>query len=235
MTADRLIAALDVASADEARSLVACLGPRVGFYKVGLQTLTAAGPALVRELVASRKKVFLDLKLHEIPTSVAGAVHAAGELGVAMVTVHASGGEAVLRAAVSAAREHPGLQVLALTVITSLRDEDLPAIGLAASVEDQVLRLARLADSCGCDGVVASAHEAALLRGTLRAGMLIVVPGVQPESLGNDQARAATPRQALANGATHLVVGRALAKAADPAAVAERIRADIAAAWGTPG
>jgi orotidine-5'-phosphate decarboxylase len=228
--ADQIIVALDFDNAAAARRLVEQLGSRASFYKVGLQLLTAEGPAVVRELVAAGKRVFLDLKLHEIPNSVAGAVTACGELGVSMVTVHASGGAAVLRAAIEAARPFAQLQVLALTVITSLRDADLPEIGINATVKEQVLRLAQLAAQAGCHGVVASAQEAAFLRQALPAGMLIVTPGTQmPGEAGNDQARATTPAQALKAGATHLVVGRGVTKAADPlaafAAICEHCRA----------
>lgn len=216
---DRIIVALDFDSAASAHRLVERLGERASFYKIGLQLLTAEGPAVVRELVAAGKQVFLDLKLHEIPNSVAGAVTACGALGVSMVTVHACGGSAVLRAAVDAARPFPQLRVLALTVITSLRDEDLPEIGVGATVKEQVLRLAQLAARAGCHGVVASPQEAALLRQTLPAGMLVVTPGTQmPGDAGNDQARTTTPKEALGAGATHLVMGRGVTKAADPLA-----------------
>ena len=175
-SAERLFVALDFASAGPARRLVGQLGSHAVAYKVGLQLLTAEGPALVRELVAAGKQVFLDLKLFEIPNSVAGAMAAAGELGVAMVTVHASAGTDVLRAAVQAARPYPGLRVLALTVITSMDAPGLAEVGVPGSVEDQVLRLARLAAAAGCHGVVASPQEAAVLRAVLPTPMLIVTP-----------------------------------------------------------
>lgn len=171
-----VIVALDFESAAEARALVRKLGPQADHYKVGLQLLTEAGPELARELAQSGKSIFLDLKLHEIPNSVAGAVRAAGRLGTSMVTVHASAGSAALRAAVAAAGPFPQLRILALTVITSLADADLPEIGLAPSVEAQVKRLAALASAAGCHGVVASANEAAYLRHVLpeHAGLLPV-------------------------------------------------------------
>jgi orotidine-5'-phosphate decarboxylase len=216
---DRIIVALDFDSAESARRLVEQLGQRASFYKIGLQLLTVEGPAVVRELVAAGKQVFLDLKLHEIPNSVAGAIAACGALGVTLVTVHASGGSAVLRAAVDAARPYPQLRVLALTVITSLRDKDLTEIGISATVNQQVLRLAQLAVRAGCHGVVASPQEAALLRQALPADMLIVTPGTQmPGDAGNDQARTTAPIEALRAGATHLVVGRGVTKAPDPLA-----------------
>lgn len=211
-----VIIALDLPTKSEAIALVEALGPDCTFYKVGLQLLTEEGPSVVRDLVAMGKRVFLDLKLHEIPHSVAGAVAAAGTLGASMVTVHASGGSAVLRAAVHAAAPFPGLKVLALTVITSLSDSDLPEIGLPASVRQQVERLAHLAARCGCHGVVASALEAEYLSQALPTGMLIVTPGIQLSGLTNDQARVATPEVARKNGATHIVVGRAVTQAESP-------------------
>lgn len=212
-----LIVALDFESQDDAMRIVSALGDDCTSYKIGLQLLVEAGPDFVRALVKAGKMIFLDLKAHEIPNSVAGAVRAAGKLGASMVTVHASGGSAVLRSAVAAAAAYPGLRVLALTVITSLRDQDLPEIGLAPSVKDQVLRLAQLAVACGCHGVVTSTHEAALLSSQLPTGTLIVVAGVQlAGTASNDQARAATPEAAIRAGATHIVIGRAVTSAAAP-------------------
>ena len=215
----RVIVALDVDSSDQAAKLVAQLGAEASFYKVGLQLLTAQGPSAVRQLVAAGKHVFLDLKLFEIPNSVAGAVSAAGRLGVSMITVHASAGTAVLRSAVEAARPYPQLKVLALTVITSMRDQDLSEVGINAPVEEQVVRLAGLAAQAGCHGVVASPQEAQLVRAVLPPGSLIVTPGAQlPGEARNDQARTATPAEAIRAGSTHLVVGRSISRSADPAA-----------------
>jgi orotidine-5'-phosphate decarboxylase len=212
-----VIVALDFETKDEALALVASLGAASDSYKVGLQLLTEVGPEIVRELIGMGKNVFLDLKLHEIPNSVAGAVSAAGRLGVSMVTVHASAGSAVLRAAAKAAEPYPGLKVLALTVITSLTDSDLPEIGLTPSVKQQVLRLARLAAESGCDGVVASAQEAVFIQGILPAGALIVTPGIQlPNAKDNDQSRVSSAQFAAASGATHVIVGRAITRAAEP-------------------
>jgi orotidine-5'-phosphate decarboxylase len=214
-----VIVALDFESSAEALALVDRLGPEADHYKVGLQMLTEAGPQVVRELVSAGKQVFLDLKLHEIPNSVAHAVQAAGKLGVSMVTVHASAGSAVLRAAATAAESYPHLKVLGLTVITSLSDAELPAIGLAPSVKDQVLRLASLACKSGCHGVVASAQEAAYLRSSLPAGVLIVCPGIQlSQAAATDQVRISTPAAAAKAGATHIVIGRAIAAASEPLA-----------------
>jgi orotidine-5'-phosphate decarboxylase len=214
---NRVIVALDFESRREALSMVELLGPQSCAYKVGLQMLTEEGPEIVRSLVAMGKEVFLDLKVHEIPNSVAGAVAAAGKLGASMVTVHASGGSSVLSSAVEAARPYPQLRVLALTVITSLTDQDLPEIGLAPSVIQQVERLGRLAASQGCHGVVASAQEAALLHKILPVGTLIVTPGIHLyDTPTNDQSRVATPSDASRAGSTHIVIGRAITRATNP-------------------
>ena len=213
-----VIVALDFESSAEASALVDQLGPEADHYKIGLQLLTEAGPQVIRELVSAGKQVFLDLKLHEIPNSVANGVKAAGKLGVSMVTVHASAGSAVLRAAATAAESYPHLKVLGLTVITSLSDAELPEIGLAPSVKDQVFRLASLACTSGCHGVVASAQEAAYLRGSLPAGVLIVCPGIQLSQAATDQVRISTPAAAAKAGATHVVIGRAIAGASEPLA-----------------
>ena len=225
---NNIIVSLDFDSASEALELVEQLGPSAQFYKVGLQLLTAAGPTVVRKLISGGKEVFLDLKLHEIPTSVAGAVTAAGALGASMVTVHASGGSAVLRAAVEAARPFPELKVLALTVITSLRDEDLTELGLNATVPEQVVRLAKLAAAAGCHGVVASAKEALLLRGVLPEEMLIVTPGTQLQTdPKNDQARVATPFDAVRWGANHVVIGRSISRSVNPSQTLAVIQAQL--------
>jgi orotidine-5'-phosphate decarboxylase len=227
----RVIVALDFENAAQAAKLVEQLGTSATFYKVGLQLLTAEGPSVVRELVGAGKQVFLDLKLLEIPNSVAGAVAAAGQLGVSMVTVHASGGLAVLRAAVEAARPYPHLRVLALTVITSLRDQDLVEVGVTATVQEQVVRLARLAVEAGCHGVVASPQEAQLLRAVLPRGSLIVTPGTQlPGDAKNDQARTATPAEAIRAGSTHLIIGRSISRAQNPAAALAAIHGQVAEA-----
>jgi orotidine-5'-phosphate decarboxylase len=227
----RVIVALDFENASQAARLVEQLGASARFYKVGLQLLTAEGPSVVRNLVATGRQVFLDLKLLEIPSSVAGAVAAAGGLGVSMVTVHATGGSAVLRAAVEAARPFAQLKVLALTVITSMRDQDLWEVGVNVSVQEQVVRLAQLAAEAGCHGVVASPQEARILREVLPQSMLVVTPGTQlPGEAKNDQTRTTTPADAIRAGSTHLVVGRSIARSADPAAVFATICDQIAEA-----
>lgn len=223
-----LIVALDVEHASEAIALAQLLGADARAYKVGLQLLVSNGPAVVRELVAMGKDVFLDLKLHEIPNSVAAAVTAAGKLGASMVTVHASAGAVVMKAAVEAASAYPRLKVLAVTVITSMADSDLVEIGLAPSVQQQVAHLANLAARAGCDGVVASAHEAAYLTKFLPQGSLIVTPGIHfADAFANDQTRVATPAQAAAAGATHIVIGRAVTRAHNPVAAFERARLEF--------
>jgi len=227
----RVIVALDFENALQAEQLVEKLGNSAQLYKVGLQLLTAEGPSLVRHLVAAGKQVFLDLKLFEIPNSVTGAVAAAGRLGASMVTVHASGGLAVLRAAVEAAHPFPELKVLALTVITSMRDQDLQEVGIYTTVPEQVVRLARLAIEAGCHGVVASPQEARLLRGVLPQSALIVTPGTQlAGGSKNDQARTGTPFEAIRAGSTHLVVGRAVSSAQNPVAAFEAVCLQVAEA-----
>jgi orotidine-5'-phosphate decarboxylase len=221
----RLIVALDVSTAEAAQKIVAAVGDSAFTYKVGMQLYTAEGPAVVRELVASGRRVFLDLKYHDIPNTVSKAVREAAQLGVSMVTVHAAGGSEMLRAAAQAASSHANPPwVLAVTVLTSLDDSDLDKTGVRGGVVNQVLRLAALALSNGCRGVVASAREAEKLRGELGTNFAIVTPGVRPAGSGkNDQARTTTPSEAIAAGATHIVVGRPITDAADPAAEARAI------------
>ncbi|MGW4234064.1 orotidine-5'-phosphate decarboxylase [Streptomyces sp. NPDC004980] len=163
----RIIVALDFDNRRAAEEIVDRLGDECRVYKVGLELLTAAGPDLTERLVAMGKDVFLDLKLFEIPNSVAGAVRAAGALGASMVTVHSMGGTGIMAAAVAAARDYPRLRVLALTVVTSMTGSDLAGIGIEVSPQAQVLRLARLAEGAGCHGVIASPQEAVRLRGVL--------------------------------------------------------------------
>ncbi|MFE7894754.1 orotidine-5'-phosphate decarboxylase [Streptomyces sp. NPDC057412] len=224
----QVIVALDCDTREAAQAVVDRLGDACHFYKVGLELLTAVGPQFVRDLVAQGTEVFLDLKLFEIPNSVAGAVRAAGALGVSMVTVHGMGGTGILAAAVEAARDHPGLRVLALTVVTSMTDSDLADIGVSGSAEGQVLRLARLAGEAGCHGVIASPREVAPLRALLGADALIVTPGVtMPGESAAEHARPATPRAAITDGASHVVVGRSVTRARDPLSALRRVHADM--------
>jgi orotidine-5'-phosphate decarboxylase len=223
----RLIGALDVSTTAAARKIVAAVGESAHAYKVGMQLYTAEGPSIVRELVGSGRRVFLDLKYHDIPNTVGAAVREAAQLGVSMLTVHASGGGKMLRAAVEAAQK-PGLLVLAVTVLTSLDDVELGKIGFRGGALDQVLRLAALALSNGCKGVVASALEAAALREEFGQDFTIVTPGVRPAGSGpNDQARVVTPAEAISAGASHIVVGRPITEASDPAAEARAILGQI--------
>jgi len=220
----RLIVALDVSTAAAAQKIVAAVGDSALTYKVGMQLYTAEGPQVVRDLVASGRRVFLDLKYHDIPNTVGAAVAEAAKLGVSMLTVHAAGSARMLRAAVEAAKVRPELIVLAITVLTSMDENDLEKIGLRGTVEDSVLRLATIALANGCQGVVTSAREASRLRAELGDKFAIVTPGVRPagSSVG-DQVRVVTPAEAIAAGASHIVVGRPITEAADPAAEAQAI------------
>ena len=219
---ERLIVALDVSSASAAQALVQRIGDVAGIYKVGLQLFMAEGPGFVRDLVRSGKRVFLDLKLHDIPNTVSHAVKNAVDLGVHMLTLHASGGSAMLRAATEAAGGK--LNLLAVTVLTSLSDEDMEETGIAGRVTDQALRMAALAQNVGCQGIVSSPREALLIRKSLGEGFAIVTPGIRPAGAeSNDQQRIATPAQAIVNGASHIVVGRPITHAADPAEAARAI------------
>ena len=227
----RLIVALDVSSAEAARRIVAAVGDSVSTFKVGMQLYTAEGPPIVRELVASGRRVFLDLKYHDIPNTVSAAVREAAKLGVSMLTVHAAGGSKMLRAASEAARKvNPELLVLAVTVLTSLDEPDLGTLGVRGGVLDQVLRLAALALANGCQGIVSSAHESTALRQEFGSNFAIVTPGVRPAGSGaDDQARVVTPAEAIAAGASHIVVGRPITEASDPGAEARAILGQLAA------
>jgi orotidine-5'-phosphate decarboxylase len=229
---DRLIVALDVSTIAEAQRIVAAVGTSATTYKVGKQLFVAEGPRAVSELISSGHKVFLDLKFHDIPNTVAGAVKTAAELGVSMLTVHAGGGSKMLRAAVEAAAASQAKPlVLAVTVLTSMGPEDLQEVGVSGRPLDQVLRLASLARAAGCGGVVASPEEVAELRRELGEGFAIVTPGVRPAGAAKgDQTRVATPAEAIKAGATYLVVGRPITAAADSAKAAKDILAEISAA-----
>lgn len=230
----KVIVALDYADPAPALALVDRLEPRECALKVGKELFVAGGPEPVRRMIDRGFRVFLDLKFHDIPSTVAGACAAATRLGVWMLNVHAAGGRAMLLAArqgVTRAAEASGAPkplLLAVTVLTSLGARDLEEVGLGASPETVALRLARLALDCGLDGVVCSAVEAPALRRALGANAKLVTPGIRPEGAGtDDQARVATPAAAIANGADYLVIGRAITHAADPRAALERINASI--------
>lgn len=225
MNPKKLIAAIDTADATAATSWVEALAPHCGLLKFGLEFFAAHGPAGVARAAGGRK-IFLDLKLHDIPNTVAAAVRAVKPLGAEMLTVHAAGGPKMLEAAVAAAE---GTAILAVTVLTSLEAEDLAATGIPATPSEQVLRLARLALRHGARGLVCSAHEIALLRAEFGPEPLLVVPGIRPACAEwGGQARVMTPEQAVALGADYIVVGRPITQAADPGAEAARIAAAIA-------
>jgi len=222
---NRLIAALDTPSRSEADAFVDRLAGVPSWVKVGLELFCAEGPAIVRDYTARGLSVMLDLKLHDIPETVARATARVASLGAGLLTVHAGGGRAMLEAAVKAAGD---MRILAVTVLTSLDDADLAAIGAQAPVEDLVKRRADLAATAGCHGVVASPREAAAVRARVPEGFLIVTPGVRPAgTAAGDQKRVTTPQQARAAGADLVVIGRPLRDAADPAAAARAIVAEL--------
>jgi len=230
MPADpRLIVPLDLPSVEAARAMVATLGEVVSFYKVGLELFaTGGGMALAAELKAQGKQVFLDWKLHDIGATVERSAAVLAGAGGDFLTVH---GEPQVMAAAVRGTAGSGLKVLAVTVLTSLADADLAEMGFTETAAELVERRIRHAVQAGCDGVIASPHEAALARRIGGAGFLVVTPGVRPDwAAKNDQARAATPAQALAAGASHIVCGRPITSAADPRAAALRVAAEMAAA-----
>ncbi len=232
---EKIVVALDVPSADAALRLVQRLHGHVGMFKVGSEVFTAAGPNIVQSLITSGDQVFLDLKFHDIPNTVRAAAYQAGMLGVSLLTTHASGGSRMIAAAVEgvrAAAKETGAakpaRVLAVTALTSLGPDDLAEVGMQGSPEETVVRLARLAKSAGADGVVASPREIAVIRRTCGSEFLIVTPGIRPAAgARDDQVRTATPESAILAGADYLVIGRPITAAADPAAAARAIAAEI--------
>lgn len=230
----RVIVALDYAHAAEALAFAQRLDPARCRVKVGKELFTVAGPALVQQLAGRGFDVFLDLKYHDIPNTVAAACKSAAALGAWMINVHASGGRTMMRAAREALAGLPRPpKLIAVTVLTSLGAEDLRETGHTEEPQVLVERLARLAADSGMDGVVCSAQEAARLRQACGPDFCLVTPGIRlPDAAQDDQKRIVTPRDAVANGADYLVVGRPITKAADPLAVLERINADIAAVSG---
>jgi orotidine-5'-phosphate decarboxylase len=229
---ERLIVALDFPGAAEALSLVDRLEGASSWFKVGLELYLAEGNGLVAELKRRGFSVFLDLKFHDIPNTVASAVRSAGRLGVSMLTLHAAGGPDMLAAAVQAAGEtdtRPAL--LAVTVLTSMDAAQLEATGVNGDATEQVEKLASMASACGVQGFVCSAAEVRSLRSRLGSEPLLVIPGIRPQGAANDdQRRVATPAAAIAAGASYLVVGRPITQAADPGATARAILAEIQAA-----
>ncbi|HEX9672277.1 MAG TPA: orotidine-5'-phosphate decarboxylase [Burkholderiales bacterium] len=226
----RVIVALDFPDAKGALALSGRLDPALCRVKVGSELYTAAGPALVEKLQQSGFGVFLDLKFHDIPNTVAGACLAAADLGVWMINVHALGGRAMMEAARAAlARKRAAPKLVAVTLLTSIGAADMGEIGLAGDPRETVSRLARLAQACGLDGVVCSAQETAALRRQLGGGFWLVTPGIRPEGAGgDDQKRVATPREAITGGADYLVIGRPITRAPDPLAALRAINAEIA-------
>ncbi len=229
---DRIFVALDTTDVGRAAELAAAMAGLVGGVKLGKEFFTANGPDGVRRVVAGADlPLFLDLKFHDIPNTVAGAVRAALTLGPAILNVHASGGAAMMRAAAGAVAEAPQPRplMLAVTVLTSLGDEDLAELGVSAGAEQQVVRLAELAKASGMDGVVCSAREITALRVACGPDFKLVVPGIRPAwAATGDQKRIVTPAEAVSLGADYLVIGRPITAAADPAAAARRIGEELA-------
>jgi orotidine-5'-phosphate decarboxylase len=228
---DRLAVALDVPDARQALELIARLDGTCRWFKVGMELYYAAGNAFIETLRNQDFQVFLDLKLHDIPNTVAGAVRSVTSAGASLLTVHASGGPAMMAAAVEAASAPGSPRLLAVTVLTSMDAFELSAVGVSESTIDQVLLLARLANSVGIDGLVCSPEEVATLRAETDPNTLLVIPGIRPAgSEVGDQRRIATPGDAIALGASMLVVGRPITQSVDPAAAAKAILEEIAQA-----
>jgi orotidine-5'-phosphate decarboxylase len=229
---ERLVVAVDLSGRDDILRLVESLRGTVGVFKLGLQAFIANGPSIVRDVVASGERVFLDLKIHDIPNTAKHAVAEAAALGASIATVHAGGGESMLRAcadALPAGRAGKDLLVLAVTVLTSLEESDLLQIGMGGNPLESAVRLARLAQSSGLRGVVASPLEIEAIREACGAGFTILTPGIRPAGAdAGDQRRMMTPRQAIAAGADYLVVGRPITGAADPRSAARRIVDEMA-------
>lgn len=229
---DRLIVALDVPSADAAMELADQLQGTCRWFKVGMELYFAAGNPVIERLRERGFQVFLDLKFHDIPNTVAGAVRSVAGCGASLVTIHAAGGPAMMRAAAEAAACAPDRpRLLAVTVLTSMDGGQLATVGVADAPGVQVVRLARLAAAAGIDGLVCSAEEVAAVREAVGVGGLLVVPGIRLAGApSDDQRRIATPAEAIARGASMLVVGRPITQAADPAAAAAAILEQIALA-----
>ena len=224
----RLAVALDYPDVESALKLVDTLGDTCQWFKVGMELYYAAGNALVQQLRKRGFDVFLDLKLHDIPNTVAGAVRSATQAGAGLLTIHASGGAAMMSAAAEAALAPGSPRLLAVTVLTSMDANELGGIGITATPAEQVLRLAKLAQQSGIDGMVCSPEEVAAVRAATTPDTLLVIPGIRPTgSAIGDQKRIATPAQAIADGASMLVVGRPITRAPDPAAATRAILQEI--------
>ncbi|MGD1158505.1 MAG: orotidine-5'-phosphate decarboxylase [Terriglobia bacterium] len=232
---EKIVVALDVPSAEAGLRVAQKLHGHVGMFKVGSEVFTAEGPVLARYLVATGERVFLDLKFHDIPNTVLAAARQAAMLGVSLLNVHASGGRKMMEAALKGVRLAEGARavaaptrVLAVTVLTSLGPDDLAEVGFQGSPEEVVVRLARLAQKAGLDGVVASPREITAIRKACGPNFLIVTPGVRPVTVASDdQTRIASPESAIRAGADYLVIGRPITAAPDPAAAADAIAAEI--------
>lgn len=223
---ERLIIALDFAEAGHALDLVGDLAKDVSCFKIGLQLYTAAGPDIVRAIIDTGANVFLDLKLHDIPNTVAKAVEAAANLEVKMLTIHLSGGSRMVKAAVASCP--PELLLLGVTVLTSSDEETLRETGINPGVQEQTARLAQLGAAAGVGGLIASPHEVQALRSQLGSASTIITPGVRPAgSAADDQKRFTTPREAIANGADFLVIGRPVTAHADPREAVRKIISEI--------
>ncbi len=224
--AEKIIVALDVATKKEALALVEQLRERISFFKIGLQLYTAEGPGIVRVVLATGAKVFLDLKLHDIPNTVERAVGSAGQLGVHMLTIHLCGGEEMIRAAVVARKTN--LLILGVTALTSADEQTLRQVGISDEIHDHVLRLAKLGVEARIDGLVASAHEVKMLRAEFGTKTKLVVPGIRPSwSEAGDQKRVMTPREALDSGADFLVIGRPILAHSSPREAVGKILDEI--------
>lgn len=230
MARNPILCAVDTPDLARARTIVAATVGLVGGIKLGLEFFAAHGPQGIREMAAGQAAVFLDLKLHDIPNTVAGAVRAAAALEPLLLTVHCGGGAAMMRAAADAATataQRRRMKIIGVTVLTSLDEGDLASVGQSGPVADQVRRLALLAQASGLDGIVCSPHEVASLRAACGPDFLLVVPGIRPAGAAQgDQKRVMGPRDALDAGADYLVIGRPITEAADPAEAARAIRAE---------
>lgn len=234
MADNRLIVALDVPDMDSAVKLVEELGDSVGFYKVGMELFYSVGSPIITYLRERNKEVFLDLKLHDIPNTVANGLISLMKQGVSILNVHASGGRTMMQTAAKSLRAKarvmgtPCPKLIAVTVLTSIDQDDWRGLGQSMAIADQVVRLAKLAKSAGLDGVVASPQEAPLIRAACGSDFMIVTPGVRPQSTSlDDQRRVATPAAALSGGASHIVVGRPITQAQNPRAAALQIIREI--------
>jgi orotidine-5'-phosphate decarboxylase len=224
--ADKIIVALDVPTKEQALGLAKQLSKEISFFKIGLQLFTAAGPDIVREVLETGAKIFLDLKLYDIPNTVAHAVESAGNLGVQMLTLHLSGGEAMVKAALAA--RPTKMSILGVTVLTSFDEAEIRALGISSTIEEQVSRLAKTGVSAGIDGLVVSPQEIEVVRPQFGDDIELVVPGIRPAwSETDDQKRVMTPREALEAGANYLVIGRPIIADKNPREAVAKILAEI--------